>query len=279
MAIMRCIRLEPNRSMNVDEFKAWLRAYDDNHDGRISQEEFREALHGLRIWFGRWKAQKAMESADTDRSGTIDSATEMEKLLSSSHIAVLRALLLSDRLSSARISPGSADSPSSVAVSSFSSDKCSLHTFVFATDFILTVKGNCERAVPLLLPSAACHDGVGLVVMVYERDDDVHGDYVSRTNDTSTSHKGFMFWDEEYAPKALKNLTGIYYAGLLSFYNDFSQIRIIDILLNNNCPGVFSATAASVASDQNGMYHVQEYTAYKTNGGHCKIVNPLLFLL
>ena len=81
MAIMRCIRLEPNRSMNVDEFKAWLRAYDDNHDGRISQEEFREALHGLRIWFGKWKAQKAMESADTNHSGTIDSASEMEKLV------------------------------------------------------------------------------------------------------------------------------------------------------------------------------------------------------
>ncbi|KAD3640922.1 hypothetical protein E3N88_30145 [Mikania micrantha] len=81
MAIMRCIRLEPNRSMTVDEFKAWLRTYDDNHDGRISQEEFKEALHGLRIWFGRWKAKKAMESVDSNHSGTIDSVTEMEKLV------------------------------------------------------------------------------------------------------------------------------------------------------------------------------------------------------
>ncbi|KAF5779335.1 putative EF-hand domain-containing protein [Helianthus annuus] len=81
MAIMRCIRLEPNRSMTTDEFKAWLRTYDDNHDGRISQEEFKEALHGLRMWFGSWKAKKAMESADSNHSGTIDSATEMEKLV------------------------------------------------------------------------------------------------------------------------------------------------------------------------------------------------------
>lgn len=78
---MRCIRLEPNRSMTVDEFKAWLRAYDDNHDGRISQEEFKEALHSLRIWFGRWKAKKAVEQVDSNHSGAIDSATEMEKLV------------------------------------------------------------------------------------------------------------------------------------------------------------------------------------------------------
>ncbi|KVI02684.1 Calcium-binding EF-hand [Cynara cardunculus var. scolymus] len=81
MAIMRCIRLEPNRSMTVDEFRAWLRTYDDNHDGRISQEELKEALHGLKIWFGRWKAQKAMASVDSNRSGAIDNATEMEKLV------------------------------------------------------------------------------------------------------------------------------------------------------------------------------------------------------
>nr|GEZ77762.1 putative EF-hand domain pair [Tanacetum cinerariifolium] len=78
MAIMR---LEPSRSMTVDEFKAWLRTYDDNHDGRISQEELKEALHGLRIWFGRWKAKTAMKSVDSNRSGTIDSPTEMEKLV------------------------------------------------------------------------------------------------------------------------------------------------------------------------------------------------------
>ncbi|GJZ48596.1 RNA-directed DNA polymerase, eukaryota [Tanacetum coccineum] len=86
MAIMRCMRLEPSRSMTVDEFKAWLCAYDDNHDGRISQEELKEALHGLRIWFGRWKAKTAMKSVDSNRSGTIDSPTEMEKLwLGSEH--------------------------------------------------------------------------------------------------------------------------------------------------------------------------------------------------
>lgn len=81
MAIMRCIRLEPTRSMTVDEFKEWLRTYDDNHDGRISKEEFKEALHGLRVWFRSWKAKKAMESVDSNHNGAIDSATEMEKLV------------------------------------------------------------------------------------------------------------------------------------------------------------------------------------------------------
>ncbi|KAL8229221.1 hypothetical protein R6Q57_014121 [Mikania cordata] len=81
MAIMRCIRLEPNRSMTVDEFKAWLRTYDDNHDGRISQEELKEALHGLKIWFGRWKTKKAMESVDSNHNGSIDNTIEMERLV------------------------------------------------------------------------------------------------------------------------------------------------------------------------------------------------------
>ncbi|KAK9053233.1 hypothetical protein SSX86_029865 [Deinandra increscens subsp. villosa] len=81
MAIMRCVRLEPTRSMTVDEFKGWLRTYDDNHDGRISQEELKEALHSLRIWFGRWKSKKAMQSSDSNHSGAIDSATEIENLV------------------------------------------------------------------------------------------------------------------------------------------------------------------------------------------------------
>lgn len=67
--------------MTFDEFKAWLRRYDDNHDGRISQEEFKEALHGLKVWFGSWKAKKGMTFADSDGNGTIDSANEMEKLV------------------------------------------------------------------------------------------------------------------------------------------------------------------------------------------------------
>ncbi|KAM0057895.1 putative EF-hand domain-containing protein [Helianthus debilis subsp. tardiflorus] len=81
MAIMQCMRLEQNRSMTIDEFKRWLRIYDENHDGRISKEEFKEALHSLKMWFGSWKAKKAIEAADSNHNDTIDSPSEMEKLV------------------------------------------------------------------------------------------------------------------------------------------------------------------------------------------------------
>lgn len=78
---MRCVHFEPNREMTVDEFKAWLRRYDEEHDGRISQEELKEALNGLRVWVAWWKARQAMKVANSNRNGHIEKAKEMEKLV------------------------------------------------------------------------------------------------------------------------------------------------------------------------------------------------------
>lgn len=79
---MGCIQvLSPNREMTVEEFKAWLRRFDADKDGRISSEELKEAIDSLRIWFGWWKARRGMKVADSDRTGKIDSAKEMEKLV------------------------------------------------------------------------------------------------------------------------------------------------------------------------------------------------------
>lgn len=81
MAIMCCVQVHPSADMTVDEFKAWLRRFDSDHDGRISREELQEALRSLQVWFAWWKARQGMKEADSDRSGGIDNAKEMEKLV------------------------------------------------------------------------------------------------------------------------------------------------------------------------------------------------------
>ncbi|KAK5775259.1 hypothetical protein PVK06_043132 [Gossypium arboreum] len=81
MAIMRCIDVQPSNEMTVDEFKAWLRRFDADHDGRINQEELKEALHSLRVKFGWWKARQGMKEADCNHDGQIENAKEIEKLI------------------------------------------------------------------------------------------------------------------------------------------------------------------------------------------------------
>ncbi|OVA15804.1 EF-hand domain [Macleaya cordata] len=83
MAIMCFIQTLPNREMSVDEFKAWLRRFDMDHDGQISREELQAALHSLNAWFAWWKARRGMKEADINRNGHIDNKTkdEMDKLV------------------------------------------------------------------------------------------------------------------------------------------------------------------------------------------------------
>ena len=70
MAVVRCIEVHPSREMMVDEFKAWLRYsnFDADHDGRINQEELKDALHSLRVWFEWWKARLGMKETDCNKS-------------------------------------------------------------------------------------------------------------------------------------------------------------------------------------------------------------------
>ncbi|WOG93095.1 hypothetical protein DCAR_0312376 [Daucus carota subsp. sativus] len=81
MAFTSCIHMEPNREMTVEEFRAWLRRYDMDHDGKINREELAEALRSLRIWFGWWKAREGIKAADSDGNGYINNSKEIEKLV------------------------------------------------------------------------------------------------------------------------------------------------------------------------------------------------------
>ncbi|KAE8703765.1 xyloglucan endotransglycosylase hydrolase 2 family protein [Hibiscus syriacus] len=81
MAIMRCIEVHPSMDMTVDEFKAWLRRFDADHDGRFNEEELKDAMHSLRVRFGWWKAHQGMKEADCNHDGQIESAKEIEKLV------------------------------------------------------------------------------------------------------------------------------------------------------------------------------------------------------
>ncbi|KAL6222573.1 hypothetical protein ACLB2K_005965 [Fragaria x ananassa] len=74
-------RVQPHQEMTVDEFKAWLRRFDNDHNGQISREELTEALHSLKIWFGWWKSRLVMKQADSNRDGQIDNTKEFEKMV------------------------------------------------------------------------------------------------------------------------------------------------------------------------------------------------------
>ncbi|KAG8642626.1 hypothetical protein MANES_12G102501v8 [Manihot esculenta] len=81
MAIMHCVQVQPSREMTVEEFKAWLRQFDIDSDGRISREDLKEALHSMRVGFAWWKARQAMKEADLNRNGQIDNPKEIDKLI------------------------------------------------------------------------------------------------------------------------------------------------------------------------------------------------------
>ncbi|KAM7251550.1 hypothetical protein ACFE04_023433 [Oxalis oulophora] len=84
MAIMmRCVPSYPHRDMTIDEFKAWLRSFDANHDGRINEEELEEALHSLKTWFAWFKARQGIKEADSNRNGLVEynNSQEIEKLV------------------------------------------------------------------------------------------------------------------------------------------------------------------------------------------------------
>ncbi|KAL1540434.1 hypothetical protein AAHA92_24789 [Salvia divinorum] len=78
----------PNRVLNchgkveltMEEFKKWLKKFDEDGDGRISVEELREAIHATGGWFCKRKAKRVLKAVDTNSDGFIDES-EMPKLV------------------------------------------------------------------------------------------------------------------------------------------------------------------------------------------------------
>ncbi|MFQ6662636.1 hypothetical protein Gotur_030422 [Gossypium turneri] len=59
--------------MTMDEFKRWLKKFDDDKDGRISRDELADAIRVSRGgWFTGRKSKRIIGSVDADRNGCID---------------------------------------------------------------------------------------------------------------------------------------------------------------------------------------------------------------
>nr|DAD41246.1 TPA_asm: hypothetical protein HUJ06_015569 [Nelumbo nucifera] len=70
--IKRPIPSHGKREMTIEEFKQWMMHFDKDGDGRISKGELREAFHGSGGWFTKWRSERAVRAADTDRNGFVD---------------------------------------------------------------------------------------------------------------------------------------------------------------------------------------------------------------
>ncbi|KAI9096733.1 hypothetical protein K1719_025912 [Acacia pycnantha] len=65
--------------MSVKEFKRWLKRFDSNGDGRISQSELKEAVRLSGGLFASWKSKRGLKSADSNHNGFVDD-TEFRNL-------------------------------------------------------------------------------------------------------------------------------------------------------------------------------------------------------
>ncbi|XP_074559758.1 uncharacterized protein LOC141815691 [Curcuma longa] len=60
------------KEMSASEFRAWLRQFDSDRDGRLTIDDLHRALRSLHAWFAWWKVRRAMKQADVNRNGVID---------------------------------------------------------------------------------------------------------------------------------------------------------------------------------------------------------------
>ncbi|KAI5656207.1 hypothetical protein M9H77_25000 [Catharanthus roseus] len=76
MAIKGCYRsatFDDNKvEMTLEEFKKWLKRFDEDKDGRISQQELQNAMRTSGVWFSGFKSKDGLKSADKNHNGFID---------------------------------------------------------------------------------------------------------------------------------------------------------------------------------------------------------------
>ncbi|KAG8492020.1 hypothetical protein CXB51_015320 [Gossypium anomalum] len=76
----RAYSVDGKREMTIDEFKRWLKKFDDDKDGRISRDELADAIRVSNGgWFTSRKSKRIIRSVDANGSGFIDD-NEMKTL-------------------------------------------------------------------------------------------------------------------------------------------------------------------------------------------------------
>ncbi|KAH7848791.1 hypothetical protein Vadar_007992 [Vaccinium darrowii] len=68
----RGVSTDGKPEMTIDEFKKWLKKFDINRDGRISEEDLQEAIRASGGWFTGRKSKAGVRSADANGNGFIE---------------------------------------------------------------------------------------------------------------------------------------------------------------------------------------------------------------
>ncbi|XWS21174.1 hypothetical protein CRYUN_Cryun30bG0032700 [Craigia yunnanensis] len=68
----RSYSVDDKREMTIDEFKRWLKKFDEDKDGRISKDELADAIRVSGGWFARRKSKHGIRSVDANGNGFID---------------------------------------------------------------------------------------------------------------------------------------------------------------------------------------------------------------
>ncbi|KAK6245253.1 hypothetical protein QUC31_000061 [Theobroma cacao] len=68
----RSYSVDGKREMTIDEFKRYLKKFDDDKDGRISRDELANAIRAAGGWFATRKSKHAIRSVDANGNGFID---------------------------------------------------------------------------------------------------------------------------------------------------------------------------------------------------------------
>lgn len=74
------VHFSGKKVMSLEEFKKWLKIFDEDKDGMISAEELKYAIEFTGGRFAGWKSRHAVLIADANRNGLVD-ATEVYKLV------------------------------------------------------------------------------------------------------------------------------------------------------------------------------------------------------
>ncbi|KAL7117073.1 hypothetical protein ACP275_03G048300 [Erythranthe tilingii] len=76
----RVVSSDGKVEVSMEEFKKWLKKFDDNRDGKINAEELREAIRATGGRFCKLKANRVLKSVDSNSDGFVDER-EMNKLV------------------------------------------------------------------------------------------------------------------------------------------------------------------------------------------------------